>query len=314
MSSAKECDIIIVGGGPAGLTAAINAASEGLRVCVVDGAMSLGGQAKESRAIENYPLPITVPDGVVTGADLMAGFIEQARKFHADMFCPVMAAGLRVEDRRCIVMMDDYQEFTSKTVLLANGLSYRRLDVDNIGAFMGRGVYYGLPAVLPEDKKVAIIGGANSAGQAALKLAESNHVRMIIRKTLDAQMSDYLVQRIKASGKIDVYEHAELTRLEGNSHLERILFITEGFDKTFDTSNVYVFIGALPRTLWLGNQIELDEGKYVKTDMKVPFMTSLPGVFAAGDVRSGSTKRIAAAIGEAVGALQMIHRRIISME
>lgn len=310
-NSKKDCDLIIIGGGPAGLAAAINAASEGLHVCIVDGAMSLGGQAKESRSIENYPMPVGHADGV-TGAELMAGFVEQAKKFHADMFCPVTAAGLRQEDNRLIVTMDDYQEFTSKTVLLANGLSYRRLDAENIGSLMGRGVYYGLPQQLPSGKTVAVVGGANSAGQAVLKLAEKNTVHLVIRRSLRDQMSEYLVSRIEAQkGRIRVHEHSEVESVNGNHTLQSMKL--KGTDREIAITGFYIFIGALPRTMWLGSAVELDEKKYIRTDMTVPFQTSLEGVFAAGDVRSGSTKRITAAIGEAVGALQMIHRRVAKL-
>lgn len=307
----RDCDLIIVGGGPAGLTAAINAASEGLHVCIVDGAMALGGQAKESNAIENYPLPHGFPEGV-SGEDLMTGFIEQARKFQADMFCPVTAASLRREDNMLIVQMDDYQEFSSKTVLLANGLSYRRLDANGIGAFMGRGVYYGLPTVLPTNKYVCVVGGANSAGQAALKLCERNQVTMVIRKTLDAQMSAYLVSRIRRA-EINVVEYTEISACIGDRHLAQVRYSTG--DRLYTCEGLYIFIGAMPRTMWLGSVVDLDPNRFVLTDQHgIPFETSMPGVFACGDVRANSTKRIAAAIGEAVGALQMIHRQIDKKE
>lgn len=310
----KECDLIIVGGGPAGLTAAINAASEGLHVCIVDGAMSLGGQAKESRSIENYPLPIGHINGV-TGDELMTGFIEQARKFHADMMCPVTAAAIRSEDNRVIVTMDDYQEFTSKSVLLANGLSYRRLDAENLGPLMGKGVFYGLPQQLPTEGSVAVVGGANSAGQAALKLADTCQVYMIVRKSLEAQMSSYLVERIRKHPKILLKEGVEVKAVIGNHSVEAIQ-LDRGSPNTISVIGLYIFIGAMPRTLWLQGKVRLDEHHFVTTDADgaLPFETSLPGVFAAGDVRSGSTKRITAAIGEAVGALQMIHRRITALD
>lgn len=206
-----ETDLLVIGGGPAGLSAAINGSSEGLRVRVLDSGHTLGGQAKESSAIENYP---GFPEGI-TGADLMSSFVRQAHKFNTSMLCPIGAARVWREDDRVHVMTEDYQEHVARAALLSIGLSYRRLPAKGIGPLMGRGVFYGMPPGRWSPTKscqVMVVGGANSAGQAVLKLASNQRasVRLVIRKTIDRQMSTYLIDRIRAMENVEVCENCEV--------------------------------------------------------------------------------------------------------
>ena len=317
-----ESDLLIIGGGPAGLSAAINGASEGLNVRILDSGSILGGQAKESAAIENYP---GFPDSI-TGEALMGSFVRQSIKFSTNIVSNVAAAQLDRDEAkgRFVITTDDYQEYVTKSVLLALGLSYRRLQAEGLSPLMGRGAFYGRPlGMLAPTRKceVAVIGGANSAGQCVVKMASNPkvHVRMIIRKKLTDQMSTYLVDRIRALPNVEVCEGCEVISAQGKTCLERIIVRkTEGAVKTdtvYDTDNMFIFIGATPRTLWLkASRVEMDDHNYIQTWMDtsrreaLPYETSIHGVFAAGDVRSGSIKRIAAAIGEGAGALPMIHK------
>jgi len=314
-------DLLVIGGGPAGLAAAINGASEGLIVRMLDAGVSLGGQARESSAIENYP---GFPDGV-TGDELMSCFVRQAHKFSATMLCPLAAARINRDGEHIIVTTDDYQEFVTRAVLISIGLSYRRLNASGLGQLMGRGIFYGMPPARVQVTKacnVAVVGGANSAGQAVTKLASNPRVKvkMFVRKTLDAQMSTYLVDRIRSLPNVEVFEHSEVTAAHGRRALESITVRNNGVDEELAMDYLFIFIGAVPKTMWLQESLQLDEGRYIRTWTDVvyeidqgpvrsalPYETSMPGVFAAGDVRAGSTKRIATAIGEGAGALQMIH-------
>lgn len=313
----SDCDLLVVGGGPAGLCAAINGASEGLKVCILDASLQLGGQARESSAIENYPLPSGYPNGV-TGAELMSGFTEQARKFETEMYLPMKAVRLHPDGSRNIITTDDYDEFAARAVLLSLGVSYRRHPAKNLGSLMGRGVYYGLPSFTGTlaRRKVGVIGGANSAGQAVLRLARdpSTKVTMFVRRELEESMSQYLIDRIRIAANVTVMEGVDVTEVCGTTKLEGV---TLGDKSSVPLDCLFVFIGAVPKTAWLAPcDIELDARKFVVTDIdlkndrsnRLAFETSVAGVFAAGDVRSGSTKRIAAGIGEGAGALQAIHR------
>lgn len=273
---ASDCDVsdvLIIGGGPAGLSAAINAASEGLRVRVLDSGHTLGGQARESNAIENY---LGFPDGV-TGDVLMSSAVQQARKFDNVTFvCPVQAVELKRDEvnNRLIVITEDYQEYVARTVIIAIGLSYRRLDASNLGPFMGRGVYYGAPPIALRDDRpcaIAIIGGANSAGQAAVKLAENKQatVHMYVRKTLDLQMSDYLIKRLHSLDNVTICEHCEIVEAIGTDWLGGVKYKVTGTTELtmvdVPMDYMFIFIGAQPRTRWLVGTIQLDENRYIKT-------------------------------------------------
>lgn len=325
---AAVCDVVVVGGGPAGLSAAINGASEGLRICLLDAANSLGGQAVESSAIENYPLPLGLEDGV-TGRRLVDGFILQARKFDTSMYCPASAAALHRDGRRLVVTTDDYSEYVGRAVILANGLNYRRHAAEGLAPLMGRGVSYGMPAGTRLTGRVAvgIIGGANSAGQAAVRAASNPRctVHMFVRGTLEAAMSTYLVDRIRGLENVLVSEGTEVVAAIGRGVLEGVTVASGGVRRDVELDALFIFIGATPRTMWLRGMVQLDDHRYIRTGidvvgagdglnrLRLPHETSQRGVFACGDVRAGSTKRIAAAIGEGACTLAVVHR-FFSME
>lgn len=309
-------DLVIVGGGPSGLSAAINGASEGLDVLLLDQAVALGGQARESSAIENFP---GFPEGV-TGEILTRNMVQQAMKFGCGTAVPSQAVSLNEEEDGFRVMDDHGEAYLGRTVLLSNGLSYRRHTATGLGQFMGRGCYYGAGPRPTEKCEIAVVGGANSAGQAVLSLARNVRatVRLLVRKTLEAQMSQYLIDRIRSTPNIEVCENCEVLETRGRKKLETTVVKWDGAVLEIPTDYLFIYIGAVPRTWWLGG-VALDQRGFVQTDrdltpmglaMPLPFETSLPGVFAAGDVRAGSVKRIASAVGEGAQALQHIHRRL----
>lgn len=307
MANCKS-DLLVIGGGPAGLSAAINGASEGLSVRLIDNGLKLGGQARESSAIENYP---GFPDGI-TGDELMSRFVRQAYKFQTHLLCPAEAAKLEPLDSGSFrVYTTDYDTYEARAVLLANGLNYRRLGAQNLAQFVGRGAYYGIPQVRPKPGKrnILIIGGANSAGQATVNLAadKRNTIKLVIRKTIGAGMSQYLIDRISKLSNVEVCEDCEVKAVSGDICLKVAQVLNKQKMEHWPVDAMYIFIGAVPRTLWLQGTLELDARKYIVTGDSA-YQTSLEGVFAAGDIHSGSTKRIATAIGEGAGALQMIHR------
>lgn len=309
-----ECDLLIIGGGPAGLSTAINGASEGLKVCLLDSGSTLGGQARESNAIENYP-----GFTFVTGDDLMTRLVNQAHKFDTAIHAPLNAAKMEPYDNKVCVTTEDYQQFTSRSVVLSLGLNYRRLTARNIGRLMGKGVYYGLPSFIScIGCKVAVVGGANSAGQAALHLAKTaGEVLLVTRSSLSKSMSTYLIDRIEQTANIKVIM-GTVESVYGEERLERIHTKDFRTDVHDNVTYLFIYIGAMPRTLWLDGIVKLCPRKYIYTGHHagndLPFETSLPGVFAAGDVRYGSTKRIAAAIGEGSAALSMVHQYLNNQE
>jgi len=318
----KDYDLLIIGGGPAGLGAAINAASEGLSTCLIDSGPELGGQARWSSLIENYG---GFPDGI-SGTDLMGNFIKQAGKFSTELMCPQKATSIREDGDHRIVITDDDDELAARMVIITAGLSYKRLDAKNLGQFMGRGVQYGAPTSDPKSLgtcDICVVGGANSAGQAAMHLSSNPdaNVRLLIRKGIEVQMSDYLVQRIRATPNIIVCEGVEVTEVSGKNSLEEVTLKStqDGTIETIPAHHLFIFIGASPKTQWLNGTVVTDERKFILTGSRLPsglwtlqrpplgFETCLPGVFCAGDVRLGSTKRIASAVGEGSVAVQMCH-------
>lgn len=315
----RDHDLVIVGGGPAGLSAAINGSSEGLDVLLLDSGQVLGGQARESASIENYP---GFPDGI-TGDALMTRLVQQARKFDSQVLAPCAVWQLRPDGQRIVVTDDAGDEFISRAVLLALGLSYRRLQADNLGEYMGRGVFYGVPNGNGPKKtcKIAVVGGANSAGQAVLNLARNHRaeIKLLVRKTIEAQMSTYLIDRIRQTENITICENCEVVSAHGaNGRLSwvQVKDKQDGVSREIEAEFLFVFIGAQPRTYWLRGTLDLDGRGFVITEGltdagSLPYETSMRSVFAAGDVRSeNQTKRIAAAAGEGSAALQMIHRRL----
>jgi thioredoxin reductase (NADPH) len=310
-------DLAIVGGGPSGLSAAINGASEGLSVLLIDAANTLGGQARESSAIENYP---GFPDGI-TGDHLMTALTRQAEKFNAGLLLPTRIQRLNTaDDSPFIGLTDEFgHSVSAKTVLLSLGLSYRRLEAHNLGGFLGNGAYYGLPSGRNPTHKceVVVVGGANSSGQAVLHLAKNSnaHIRLLSRSPLTKGMSQYLIDRIHACPNIEVIEGCEVTACQGNriGRLNEVEVEWDGQSHAIPCDYLFLFIGAVPRTFWLDGAVSLSGGfvpTWTDCGAELPFETSIRGVFAAGDVRLNSTKRIAAAVGEGAAALQMVHRRL----
>jgi thioredoxin reductase (NADPH) len=318
-------DLVVIGGGPAGLAAAVYGASEGLRTVVLEGAAP-GGQAGSSMRIENY---LGFPTGV-TGSELTDRAIIQADKFGAQLSVPTPVNRLVFDKEYTIVHLDGEETVTAKCLLIATGADYRRLGVEGSERFEGTGLYYAATvaeAHLCQGCQVIIVGGGNSAGQAAVFL--SGHalgVLLLIRgDDLRKNMSSYLVRRIEQTANIELLCNTTIRRMHGDTHLESVETFNSktGAERTVETPGVFSFIGADPRTGWLPPEIERDAKGFVQTGMALahspywtsgrqPFLleTSRPGVFAAGDVRSGSVKRVASAVGEGAMAVQFVHERL----
>ncbi len=328
-------DVCIVGGGPAGLASAVYAASEGLSTIVVEG-QAPGGQAGTSAAIENY---LGFPKGL-SGADLTQRAMAQVQRFGAEMVLArdVVALEQRGPVRAVVLAGDAVIE--ARSVIVSTGVSYRRLAAEGLDALTGRGVYYGADASDARqvvDDEVYIVGAANSAGQAALNMAQhARRVVMVVRASgLEASMSRYLVDRIEAHPAIEVRTGSEVTAARGDGHLESLTLLARGDGTCEDVSAswLFVFIGAQPRTDWLGEDVVRDERGYVVTgpDLTKPagadaekatwplarapyaLETSVPGVFAAGDVRLDSMKRVASAVGEGAMAVHLVHRYLATV-
>lgn len=322
-------DVCIVGGGPAGLAAAVYAASEGLATVVVE-REAPGGQAGQSAAIENY---LGFPRGL-SGADLAARAIAQVSRFGAEMVLARSVTGLEVRGPVRAVRLGEEGVIEARSVIVASGVSYRRLDAPGTAELVGRGIFYGATAseaVQTAGDEVYLVGAANSAGQAALNFARhATKVVMLVRgPSLEATMSRYLIARIEAAENIEVRFRTEIAAAAGDGHLESLTLRDRN---TGDTAEVaatwlYVFIGAAPRTDWLGDQVIRDDHGFVVTgpdvaggdghwvEPRVPYAleTSIPGVFAAGDVRLDSMKRVASAVGEGAMAVHLVHRYLATI-
>jgi thioredoxin reductase (NADPH) len=317
-------DLVVVGSGPAGLAAAVYGASEGLRTVSLD-AVAIGGQAGTSSRIENYA---GFPNGI-SGGDLTGRAAVQAMRLGARLNAPCEVAGLKVQGGFHVVVLRDGSEIPTRAVIVASGARYRRLGADDLERFEGAGVYYAatdLEARVCDGSWVVVVGGGNSAGQAALYLAQSRcRVTIAIRRRdLTQTMSRYLIERIEADPSIELISGVEVERLVGEDHLEQITLkrIATGDEQTVPCSGLFCFIGAEPATAWLGDSVALDSDGFVLTDRQLPeeldgrrsdvlpFETSLAGVFAAGDVRYGSLKRVAAAVGEGSSAVRSVHERL----
>ena len=323
-------DLLVVGAGPAGLGAAVYGASEGLRTAVLD-SVAPGGQAGSSMRIENY---LGFPTGL-TGAELTDRATLQANKFGAHLSVPTAAIRLSFENRYAILDAGDGEPITTKCLLIATGAQYRRLDVQGFERFEGTGVYYAATsaeALLCRGRPVIVVGGGNSAGQAAVFLAgQASRVLLLIRgDDLNKNMSSYLVNRIEEDRpcNVELLVNTTIRGMVGNGHLEAIEIVNgkDGRHRTVETPAVFSFIGATPRTDWLPPEIERDAKGFIRTGAAVahsgywdiarsPFLleTSHPGVFAAGDVRSGSVKRVASAVGEGAMSVQFVHEYLKEM-
>jgi thioredoxin reductase (NADPH) len=319
-------DLVIVGGGPAGLGAAVYAASEGLRTVLVE-RRATGGQAGQSARIENY---LGFPDGV-TGAQLTDRARRQANKFGAEILTARDVVGLDVRPSSRAVRFADGGEVLAHTVLLATGISYRKLGLPGADALTGRGVFYGSAATEAgacTGEEIYIVGAANSAGQAAVFLSRHAHrVTLLVRAdSLERSMSYYLFRQIEEIPNIDVRLTTEVVAVHGDDHLERLTLCDTRAraEETVDASYLFVYIGAEPRTEWLADVVARDARGFVLTgpDLVVagqrprgwdlerdPYYleASVPGVFAAGDVRANSIKRVASAVGEGAMAIQLLH-------
>ncbi|MDX6298858.1 MAG: thioredoxin reductase [Nocardioidaceae bacterium] len=320
-------DVVVVGGGPAGLGAAVYAASEGLRTVLVE-RTATGGQAGTSARIENY---LGFPDGI-SGSQLAERARRQAVKFGAEMVSARDVTGVERRGGARVVRFDDGSTIEAHTAILATGVAYRQLDAPGVDALTGRGIYYG--AALTEaascaDQDVYVIGGANSAGQAALHFAiRSRSVTMVVRgESLRASMSSYLVDQIEATANIEVRTCTSVIEAHGTDHLEGVTLLDAagGVKETVPTQWLFIFIGAQPRTDWLDESVLRDRHGFVVAgpDLLVegrrpagwelerdPYHleTSVPGVFVAGDVRAESVKRVASAVGEGAMAVMLVHR------
>ena len=305
------CDLVIVGAGPAGLAAAVYAASEGLDTVVLD-AVATGGQAGTSASIENY---LGFPSGIA-GWDLAERAVLQAEKFGAQLHVPARAVTLDGGNGHHVVRLDDGTEVAGRGVLIATGARYRRLDLPNITEVESTWVHYA--ATLGElsfclGMPVVVVGGGNSAGQAALFLSRNAtrvHV-VLIERNLTDNMSRYLADRLRANSRIEVHDHSAVRELRGEFDLDEVVIedLETGEHQALPARAVFVFIGADPNTAWLEGQIALDEQGFVCTGQGgAPLLeTSRAGVFAAGDVRSGCVRRVAAAVGEGAMAVRLLH-------
>jgi thioredoxin reductase (NADPH) len=316
-------DVIIVGAGPAGLSAAVYGASEGLSTLVVDKG-GIGGQATSSSLIRNY---LGFPRGV-SGRQLAQNAHSQAWVFGANFAFMQTVSGIAREDEHLFVTLSDSRRLRAAAVLLAMGVSYRRLGVPALEALLGAGVYYGgstseAPALVGRD--VFVVGGANSAGQSALHLAQyARSVTLVIRaRSLRKGMSDYLVRQVEATGNIQSRLGCEVVGGGGDGRLDHLVLrdIASKSESTVDAQALFILIGAEPHTGWLPTEIEQDERGFILTGADIsqrsaprfnrsPLLleTSMPGVFAAGDVRHGSVKRVASAVGEGSIAIQLLHQ------
>jgi len=320
-------DLAIVGGGPAGLAAAVYGASEGLHTVMLD-REAPGGQAGMSSRIENY---LGFPAGL-SGGDLARRAVVQARRFGVEILAPQEAVGVRVEGPYRIIKLADGSEISCHALMIATGVQWRRLEAPGIDRLQGAGVYYGggaTEALACKGEMVYVVGGANSAGQAAMNFAKyAERVVILVRgESLASTMSQYLIDQIKETPNIQLWSHATVAEVHGETHLEEISVLCSDTNKVerVPATSMFIFIGALPRTDWLEQTVERDDRGFILTGPDLmqggqrprgwapdrdPFLleTNVPGIFAVGDVRHGSVKRVASGVGEGSVAVQFIHQ------
>jgi thioredoxin reductase (NADPH) len=320
-------DLAIVGGGPAGLAAAVYGASEGLRTVLLE-REAPGGQAGTSSRIENY---LGFPSGL-SGGDLARRAVAQARRFGVEILSPVNVVGMRQEGPYRFLRLADGSEISAFAVVVAVGLTYRHLGAPGSVELTGAGVYYGASiteAISCQDQPVFIVGAGNSAGQAAVYLADyASQVILLVRgDSLGAKMSQYLVDRIEQHPRIEVRLHSEVAAVHGGDHVEAVTVRSRGQEQQLPAAALFIFTGAMPCTDWLIDSVRLDAQGFVLTGPQLlengkrpqgwsvdrdPFMleSSVPGVFVVGDVRAGSVKRVASAVGEGSIAVQFVHQHL----
>ena len=320
-------DLAIVGGGPAGLAAAVYGASEGLHTVMIE-EEAPGGQAGMSSRIENY---LGFPTGL-SGGDLARRAVVQAQRFGVEILSPQQAVGVRTEGPYRIVKLADGNEISCHALMIATGVQWRRLEAPGIARLQGAGVYYGggaTEALSCKGEIVYVVGGANSAGQAAMNFAKyAERVVIVVRGgSLSSTMSQYLIDQIKETPNIQLWPHASVAEAHGETHLEEISFLCSDTNKIerVRATSMFIFIGALPRTDWLAGIVERDEYGFILTGPDLirdgqrpkewsldrdPYLleTNIPGLFAVGDVRHGSVKRVASGVGEGSVAVQFIHQ------
>jgi thioredoxin reductase (NADPH) len=322
----KSYDVVVVGAGPAGLAAAVYAASEGLSVAVLD-AKAPGGQAGASSKIENY---FGFPTGI-SGQALAGRGLSQARKFGAEVAVPVEVTRLECaschgsQRQQYAIELDNSERIDARAVIVATGARYRKPRLERLESFEGRGVYYAasfMEATLCSGQEVIVVGGGNSAGQAAVFLSRhASHVHVMVRgHGLAASMSQYLIQRLQAASNVTVHTRTEIVELIGEADLQHVRYRPRsGVAEERPIEHVFLFLGAEPNTGWLNNRVTLDNKGFVLTGPALPaecwklerapyfLETNRPGIFAVGDVRSNSVKRVATAVGEGAAAVQSLH-------
>jgi len=334
VDAARLRDLIIVGAGPAGLAAAVYAASEGLSVLMIE-SQAPGGQAGSSSKIENY---LGFPMGV-SGEELAARSLSQAQKFGADMMIARSVVRLNCDSRPYEVALDTGEALATRAIVIATGAQYNKLRLPNLQKFEGEGIYYGatyIESQVCEGDQVAVVGGGNSAGQAAVFLSQTaRKVHMLVRAAeLSTTMSRYLIQRLAENPQIELHFNTEIVALEGDGHLERVVWQDKktGAASTHAIPHLFVMTGASPRTEWLRGCLAMDDKGFILTGRDLdgssapggnpawslarpPQMleTSLPGVFAVGDARAGNVKRVASAVGEGAISVHMVHRALAEL-
>ncbi len=320
-------DLAIVGGGPAGLAAAVYGASEGLKTLMVE-KEAPGGQAGMSSRIENY---LGFPAGL-SGNDLARRAVVQAQRFGVEILSPLEAVGVRIEGSYRIIKLADGNEISCHALMISTGVQWRKLEAEGVARLQGAGVYYGggaTEALSCAGEIVYVVGGANSAGQAAMNFAKyAERVVILVRgDSLAATMSQYLIDQIKETSNIQIWAHASMVEAHGATHLEEISVLCSDTNKIerVPATSMFIFIGALPRTDWLAGLVERDDRGFILTGPDLirdgqhpkgwtldrdPFLleTNVPGIFAVGDVRYGSVKRVASGVGEGSVAVQFIHQ------
>jgi thioredoxin reductase (NADPH) len=321
-------DVVIVGGGPAGLAAAVYAASEGLKTLLVESAAP-GGQAGQSSLIENY---LGFPRGI-SGADLARRAATQATRFGAEILVPARVAKVERKDPYRIVHLEDGSTLTAKALVVTSGVEYRKLSAGGLDDLVGAGVYYGTSRIEAENHRgehIYVVGGGNSAGQAAMFLTRfTDSITIVIRsEDLSATMSQYLIDNIEAQDAISVLPKSAIVAAHGETHLQSLTFENVDTKEQFEreAGALFIFIGQRAQTEWLAGLVELDDSGFIVTgndlsppvDWNVerdplPLEASVPGIFAAGDVRHGSIRRVAGATGEGATAIRFVHQHLASL-